>query len=193
MSEDEYETEKGTKIKINVDTDKISKQVADIMSQQQAGKEEQALETFHVLKMDLANMMNDDSVLDCNTPNEVKDWVQKRTKRHVVSGKQVNRSGDSEEFGSVEELMDSIYGRAYKRGIPVQTEDGVKARSQINKLIEAFISGKPRRQMRERIAEGRHPLPESHKELWNCPKCNRTISSYPCGYCGYDPFKKESF
>ena len=179
------------KFTANVDENAIAKKVAEEMKQGEI--EQKALEAFEREKRLYATQYNDKGFFDCKTPKELDDLAQQienersQPKPKTPNGKAIYGGGDSETFGSPEALLDDLYQKAYPRGIAIDTKEGAEARQKIEQLFEAWIYGKSWGQMKEKLRDGQHALPENMKSLTKCPKCGRSIESYPCPYCTYDP------
>ena len=191
-----------TKIKVGIDENSIAEKVAENIEKSKL--EEKALETFEKVKQAMNLKYNTTDFNDVQSPKELGEMTElcekearekayERANPHrVPSGKSTLKpSGNGETFDSPEALMDDLYNKGYPRGIVVNTPEGIEARKKIEKLLESMIYGKSWGQMKQNIRDGRHPLPESKTQYFSCPKCNSTITSYPCPYCGYNPREKK--
>lgn len=204
MSEEENEELKRrvrNKITVKIDTNELVEKLAKLQEENretdQYSMEAKALSIFDGIKDQFYEATNDEGVLGIDNPKELETYIRDHLKQyHNPSGKSTNpnyNKGNSERFDNPRALMDSIYNRAYNRGIPNKTEDGLKARQQIEEIFEAWLGGKSWSQMKNKLRDRKHPFPKSDVELLTCPKCHMTIESFPCQYCSYNPKTRKVF
>ena len=200
--EDEFEyNEQGElvrrkrKIKVNVDLDNIAEKVAEKLSEEEI--QVKALEAFERQKKVYAEKYHSDDFLTCATPKEVDElsrqieYEKSIPQKRNPSGKaSLRKNMDSAEFESPTELLDNLYEVGYPRGMQPKTEEAVKAREKIKKLFDSMLSGKGWSEMQDLIRNNKGEQVEKllgATTFFSCPKCNHTISRFPCGFCGYNP------
>ena len=190
---EEHTTKKGTKIKIGIDPERVAKELNRLKEDKDAQTEYDALMVFDSVKEELVEATGDKNIYGMETPQKLKDYLKKTLPKYrVPSGKATLRKdmNSGEEFESPTELLDSLYEKGYPRGMQPKTEEAIEARKKIKKLFDAMLSGKAWGEMQDLIKNNKGEHVEQFlgaTSFFSCPKCNHTISRFPCGFCGYDP------
>jgi hypothetical protein len=188
------------KIKVTVErsaeVDSLQQELANtkrLLLEKQKISEDFAVAFFTNAQEELAKKYPSDANLieACSTPQALEDLKRTLEKKNPLKTPMGKSSmtplkGSEQDFETQTQLIDAIYDKILHPH-KYDREEVEEAKRQRDKLIEAMISGKSWKQLKERGTS----IIEQHK-LSACPLCQYTlVDTSKCPNCGYDPTEKQ--